>query len=269
MLIAQITDSHVEAAGVIAHGRYDARALLERALKQIATMVPRPDFILHTGDVTHHGDVAVNRDVRAMLEATGLPYRVIPGNHDETEPLRAAYADTPWMPKSGFMHFVVDDLPARIICLDTKIPGAVPGTLCEERLAWLEAQLAAGGARPTMIAMHHPAFRIGRPFSDARPFGNADRFAALVARHPNVSLIVAGHVHCTLQARIGNAVAIAAPSTAYQFLMDRREDASISLIDEPPGFYVHDWNETHGFTSQCALIGDFDIAKPGYAAKPA
>ena len=86
-----------------------------------------------------------------------------------------------------------------------------------------------------MIAMHHPAFRIGRPFSDARPFRNADKFAALVARYPNVSLIVAGHVHCTLQARIGNAVAIAAPSTAYQFLMDRREDASISLIDRAAG----------------------------------
>jgi 3',5'-cyclic AMP phosphodiesterase CpdA len=266
MLIAQVTDSHVEAPGVIAHGRYDARALLERTLKQIAAMTPKVDFILHTGDITHHGDVAVNRDVRALLEATGLPYAVMQGNHDETEPLRQAYADTPWMPKSGFLHFVIDDYPARIICLDTKIPGEVPGTLCEERLGWLGAQLEAGGTRPTMIAMHHPAFRIGRPFSDARPFRNADKFAGLLARHPNVSLVVAGHVHCTLQARIGNAVAIAAPSTAYQFLMDRREDASISLIDEPPGFYVHDWSEAHGFTSQCALVGDYTVTKPTYAA---
>jgi 3',5'-cyclic AMP phosphodiesterase CpdA len=269
MLIAQITDSHVEAPGVIAHGRYDARALLARALKQIATMVPKVDFILHTGDVTHHGDVGVNRDVRALLEATGLPYAVIPGNHDEIEPLRAAYADKPWMPAAGFIHFVVEDFPARIICLDTTIPGQVPGTLCEQRLAWLETQLANGGSRPTMIAMHHPAFRIGRPFSDARPFGNADRFAALMARHPNVSLIVAGHVHCTLQARIGNAVAIAAPSTAYQFLMDRRENVSLSLVDEPPGFYVHDWNDKHGFTSQVALVGEYTIAKLTHAAKPA
>lgn len=270
MLIAQITDSHVEAPGVIAHGRYDARALLARTLKQIATMVPGPDFILHTGDVTHHGDVGVNRDVRAMLESTGLPFCVIPGNHDETEPLREAYADTSWMPASSpFLHYVVDDFPARIICLDTKIPGEVAGTLCDERFAWLEAQLAAGGSRPTMIAMHHPAFRIGRPFSDARPFRSAEKFATLMARYPNVSLIVAGHVHCTLQARIGNAVAIAAPSTAYQFLMDRREDASISLVDEPPGFYMHDWNETHGFTSQCVMVGDFEVAKPTYVAKSA
>lgn len=269
MLIAQITDSHVEAPGVIAHGRYDARALLERTLEQIAIMVPRVDFILHTGDITHHGDVSINRDVRAMLEATGIPFRVMQGNHDETEPLRQAYADAEWMPKSGFLHCVVDEFPARIICLDSKIPGEIAGELCETRLSWLEAQLKAGGARPTIIGMHHPAFRIGRPFSDARPFRNADKFAALLARYPNVSLVVAGHVHCTLQSRIGHAVAIAAPSTAYQFLVDRREDASISLIEEPAGFYIHDFNEAHGFTSQCVLVGDFAVTKPAYGGKTA
>ena len=269
MLIAQVTDSHVEAPGVIAHGRYDARALLKRALDQIANMVPKVDFILHTGDVTHHGDVQINRDVRAMLEATGIPYAVMQGNHDETEPLRQAYIDAPWMPKSGFLHYVIDDLAPRIICLDTKIQGEVPGELCAERLAWLETQLKTGGSRPTMIAMHHPAFRIGRPFSDARPFRNADKFASLLARYPNVSLVVAGHVHCTLQARIGNAVAIAAPSTAYQFLVDRREDATISLIDEPPAFYLHDFSAAHGFTSQCALVGDYAVTKPTYSAKAA
>src|SRR5262249_1447086 len=114
MLIAQITDSHVEAPGVIAHSRYDARALLASALKQITAMTPKVDFILPPGDVTHHGDVGINRDVRTMLDDTGLPYAVIPGNHDETEPMREAYADKPWMPKSGFLHFVIDDFPARI-----------------------------------------------------------------------------------------------------------------------------------------------------------
>lgn len=263
MLIVQVTDSHVEPPGVIAHGRFDARDMFARTLRQIAAMTPGPDLILHTGDVTHHGNVTVNRDVRALLESTGIPFCVIPGNHDEIEPLREAYADLAWMPKeSRYLHFAIETLPVRIICLDTKIPGEVAGTLCDERLAWLESALMAGGSRPTMIAMHHPAFRIGRPFSDRRPFRNADRFAALMARYPNVSLIVAGHVHCALQARIGNAVAIAAPGTTYQFLMDRRQDATLSLVDEPPGFYVHDWNEVHGFTSQCALVGDFSITKP-------
>jgi 3',5'-cyclic-AMP phosphodiesterase len=257
MLIAQITDSHIEAPGVLAYGRIDARAALQRALAAIASLNPRPDLILNTGDVTHHGDLSVNADVRAMLEQTGIPHCVIPGNHDEIEPLRAAYATTSWMPKSGFLHYVLEDFAVRVICLDTSIPGEVAGTLCEERLAWLSAQLAAGGDRPTMIAMHHPAFRIGRPVSDRRPFRNAAAFDALVAKYPNVSLIVAGHVHCTLQTRIGHAVAIAAPSTAFQFAMDRREDGVIAISGEPPGYYVHDFKEGSGFTSQYQAIGDF------------
>jgi len=262
MLIAQVTDSHVDAPGVLAHGRIDARAALRKALATIAALNPRPDLILHTGDVTHHADLSVNRDVRAMLQDTGIPYCAIPGNHDEIEHLRGAYADTAWMPNSGFLHYVLEDLPVRIICLDTKIPGEVAGELCAERLEWLSAQLKAGANRPTMIAMHHPVFRIGRPISDARPFRNAAAFAELMSRYPNVSLIVAGHVHCTLQTRVGHAVAIAAPSTAFQFAMDRRPDGVIAVSGEPPGYYMHDWKDGSGFTSHYAPIGEFGEPVP-------
>jgi 3',5'-cyclic AMP phosphodiesterase CpdA len=263
MLIAQITDSHVDAPGKLAYGRIDARAALQRALQTIASLNPGPDLIVHTGDVTQHGDLALNRDVRAMLEATGIPFCAIPGNHDEREPLRGAYADTAWMPKSSrFLHYVLEDHPVRVICLDTKIPNEIAGELCTERLEWLAAQLAAGGDRPTMIAMHHPVFRIGRPISDSRPFRNAAAFIDLVARYPNVSLIIAGHVHCTLQTRIGHAVAIAAPSTAFQFAMDRRPDSVIAVSGEPAGYYMHDFKEGLGFTSQYAPLGDFGVPHP-------
>ena len=269
MLIAQVTDSHVEAPGVLAQGKYDAHADFVRALDQVAAVQPRPDFILHTGDATHHGNADVHRDLRTRLEATGIPYAIIPGNHDENETLRAAFSDKPWMPGSGFIHFVIELPPLRLICLDTTIPGKVEGTLCPDRMAWLQSRLAEKPGAPTMIAMHHPAFRIGRTTSDARPFGNPKEFAELVAKHPNVSLVTAGHVHCTLQARIGTAVALAVPSTTYGFAMDRRPGAPLSVINEPPGFYLHDWNEGAGFTSQCVLIGDY-VAKPHQgAAKPA
>ncbi len=182
MLIAQVSDSHVEAAGAIAHGVYDSHTAFIKALDQVAAVQPRPAFLLHTGDITHHGNMDVHRDVRAKLEATGIPYAVIPGNHDENEMLRAAFADKPWMPASGFLHFVIELPPIRIICLDSTIPGKVEGTLCNERMAWLAAKLAEAPTAPTMIAMHHPAFRIGRPTSDARPFGNPTGFAELVSR---------------------------------------------------------------------------------------
>lgn len=260
MLIAQISDTHIEAPGKVAHGRYEAHAAFVAALDRVAAVAPRPDFLLHTGDVTHHGDADIHRDARARLDAVGIPYAVMAGNHDENETLRAAFADKPWMPASGFLHYVIDLPPVRIICLDTTIPGKVEGVLCPERMAWLAARLAEAPDAPTMIAMHHPAFRIGRATSDARPFGNPKEFADLVGKYPNVSLVTAGHVHCTLQARIGNAVALAVPSTVYQFAMDRRPGAPLTIVDEPPGYYLHDWTESAGFTSQCVLIGDYTAA---------
>src|SRR4029079_13844754 len=101
-----------------------------------------------------------------------------------------------------------------------------------------------------------PVFRPGRPISDSRPFRNADAFDELVAKYPNVSLIIAGHVHCTLQARLAHAVAIAAPSTSFHFAMDRRLNSIIAVSGEPPGYYMHDWKDGFGFTSQYATIGD-------------
>jgi 3',5'-cyclic-AMP phosphodiesterase len=259
MLIAQVSDSHVEQPGKVAYGVYDAHAAFVRALHKVAAVVPRPDFLLHTGDVTHHGNTDIHRNVRAELERTGIPYAVMAGNHDENETLRAAFADKSWMPGAGFLHYVIELPPVRIICLDTTIPGKVEGMLCAARMRWLAERLAEKLSAPTMIAMHHPAFRIGRPTSDARPFGGAKEFAELIARYPNVSLVTAGHVHCTLQARIGNAVALAVPSTVYGFAMDRRPDAPLSTINEPPGYYLHDWTEANGFTSQCVLIGDYEV----------
>lgn len=263
MLIAQITDSHVGRPDELALGRFDTRRDLLRAVATIGALDPRPDIILHTGDVTHHGDVAVYRDARAIMEASGLPHYAIPGNHDDIEAMRAAYADTAWMPKSSpFLHYVIDDYPVRLICLDSTIPNEVPGMLCEERLSWLAHQLAKDRRRSTLLALHQPPFRIGRPVSDNRPFGNADALTALIADHPNVVLLVAGHVHCTVQARIAQAMAVAAPSTSFQFAMDRRPDGVIAVSGEPPGYYMHAWQDGAGFSSHYAPIGDFGEPVP-------
>jgi len=182
---------------------------------------------------------------------------VLAGNHDEPAALRAAFADMPWLPRDEtFLHYVIEDLPVRLVCLDTTIPRKPEGMLCEARLGWLEDALAAGGKRPTLVAMHHPPFRIGRAATDARPLGGAAVFAALLARHPNVSLVVSGHVHCAVQARVGAAVGLTAPSTAYQFLNDRRPGAPLSLIDQPPGYYLHEWDPEAGFASELVRVED-------------
>ena len=258
MLIAQVSDGHVTEPGRLLQGRYDATARFRRALLQLSQENPRPDFLIHTGDLIHEGGSAQTyRTVRDLLDATGIPYAAIPGNHDQTELMRTAFADKDWLPKTGRLHFVIDHLPVRIVCLDTMIPGHVEGTLEETGLAWLAARLAESPERPVLIAMHHPAFRIGNRTIGAVNFGSEGAFHQLIGRHPNVRLIVAGHVHCNLLARIGPAVALTAPSTAFQFAIERRAGTPFAIADEPPGYCLHDWTAADGFRSQTVPVGDY------------
>ncbi len=62
-----------------------------------------------------------------------------------------------YLPKAGFLQYVVEDWPLRLIALDTLVEGKGHGVLCPERLDWLEARLGESD-RATMLFMHHPPF---------------------------------------------------------------------------------------------------------------
>ena len=46
-------------------------------------------------------------------------------------------------------------------------------------------------------------------------------------------------------------------------------EAPLSLINEPPAYYLHDWSEGAGFTSQCVLVGDYKATPHSPLGKPA
>ena len=130
-----------------------------------------------------------------LMSDLQAPLRVIPGNHDDREMLRSAFADTDWMPQGGvFQHYVVDALPVRIICCDSVMAGEIQGELCPERLAWLEARLDEAPTQPTIIAMHHPPFASGMTGSSTKGLAHGGpELASLLRRHPQVTRLIAGH----------------------------------------------------------------------------
>lgn len=196
MLIAQITDSHIEAAGVLTYGTFDAAASLAKVVEAINGCDPQPDLVIHTGDLVHHGAPEQYGPARSILDGLKAPYVVLPGNHDAREGFAAAFADTAWLPRGGeFLHFAVDDFPVRIVCLDTVIPGVPYGMLCSERLAWLDAQLAAEPAKPTIVACHHPPMDVGLTFSSMVGLSEGGPgMAAILSRNPQVQRVICGHV---------------------------------------------------------------------------
>jgi 3',5'-cyclic-AMP phosphodiesterase len=132
--------------------------------------------------------------------------------------------------------------PLRLVVLDSTRPGEDRGELDADRLAWLEATLAAAPATPTLLALHHQPLAIGIPAFDDFGLPAPDRHALgeVVEAHPQVHRIVAGHAHRTVFGELGGRSVLAAPSTYVQARLDfRAEDVEPS--DDPAGFVVHAW----------------------------
>jgi Icc protein len=270
MLVAQITDMHILAAGKLFHSprptipasdptwsHIDTAAHLARAVDQLNALKPMPDITVITGDLTDHGGADEYANLRALLAPLRMPYFLIPGNHDNREALREAFADQGYFPRGGFLHYVVDDYPVQILALDTHIPGDHGGELCAERLEWLDKKLRTAPAKPTLVLMHHPPFATGIEHMDRYALRDPAALAEVITRHPQVERILCGHLHRTIHKRFAGTIAGTCPATAHQLMLDINPGAPAEFIFEPPGYQLHLWREGDGVLTHTAVFGDW------------
>jgi 3',5'-cyclic-AMP phosphodiesterase len=257
MLVAQITDTHILAPGVLFKGMVDTAAALERAVSALNRLDPLPEIVVLTGDLAESGQPEEYAHLRSLLAPLRMPVFTIPGNHDAREPMRIAFAGDGYLPRQGFLNYVVDDYPLRIIGLDTLIPGEGGGELCSDRLRWLEDMLARAPDRPSLIIMHHPPFVTGIARMDQAGLSGIAPFAAVVQRYSQIERILCGHLHRAIESRFAGTVAGTAPSTAHQVALDLRPKARLSFTLEPPGYQLHFWREGVGLVTHTANFGEW------------
>jgi 3',5'-cyclic AMP phosphodiesterase CpdA len=242
VLIAQITDTHIRPKGKLLHHMVPTARYLRRCIVQLETMEHRPDVVVATGDLVDRGKPKEYRRLKKILARLSIPLFVVPGNHDDRSAFREAFDDHAYLPAHGPLQYVIDGFPLRLIGLDTtrkKHPG---GELDDTRLAWLAARLDEQPRRPTFVFMHHPPFATGIAPVDRHGFRGLDRFAALVARHPQIVRIVCGHIHRPTTIPFARTVASSAPSTAPQLVVDRGASGFYGIRLEPAGFALHRLN---------------------------
>lgn len=257
MIVAHLTDMHIAPPGGLAYGTVDTAGCLAACLAHLRGLDPLPDAVVLTGDLVEGGTDAEYEHCRGLLSQLAMPVFAVPGNHDEREAFRRAFADAGYLPTSGYLQYVVEDYPLRIVALDTVVAGAVGGALDDGRLEWLDARLAERPATPTVVMMHHPPFVTGMTYMDVQGLAEIDEFATVVARHPQVERILCGHLHRAIVARVGGTVAVVAPSTAHQLALDLRAEAAGAYVMEPPAIYLHQWRHGQGMASHLSLVGDF------------
>ena len=257
MLIAQLSDPHLRTSGVLYKGIADSAAMFRAAIRQVVELRPRPDLVVLTGDLVDEGTAAEYALAMDLLAALDLPFVAIPGNHDEREGFRQAFASRAWLPAEGPIHVVAGDHgPVRVLGLDVTVPGEHHGMVDDAAVAWLTDALAAEPERPTLLLLHQPPILSGIPYlDDYRCFGE-ERLAEVVARFPAIVRIACGHVHRFMLTDFAGRSLCTAPSTATAIALRLDPDAKPASYLEPPGFLLHRWSEA-GLVTHLVPIGSF------------
>lgn len=259
MLLAHLTDVHVRPHGVLANRVVDTNGMLERALRHVAALEPKPDAVIISGDLTDGGLPEEYEILRDLLRRhLAMPVYLIPGNHDLREAMKHVLAEFPGVaadPK--FVQYVIDDFPVRLVMLDSVAVGAGHGELCGARLAFLDRALAAAPGKPTLVVLHHPPIVCGIEFMDEINLHDAEAFAAVIARHPQVERVLCGHHHRPILRRFAGTVVQVAPSVAHQVTLALQPRAPETLIMEPPAYLLHLWTPETGLVSHQAYVGSF------------
>lgn len=197
--IIQITDTHLCA-------EHPSRtADLERCLVAIKAESRTPDFLLHTGDITHNGLESEYQTAMQAIDDSGIPCYVLPGNRDNRRMMLEFFADRPYLSTgSQFFQYTIEDYATRFIVLDTHSENSNKGELCDRRFEFLESMLALDTAKPSVVVMHHSAFEVSEipdpfQFSD---WTQVEKFEKVIAQHPAVQQIICGHVHRNIEAQI-------------------------------------------------------------------
>lgn len=254
MLIAQITDTHI--VNKTQHWYSPDTKIAER-LKRIVShlnaMDPAPDVVLLTGDATDRGDPEAYLHLKELLKPLNIPLFVIPGNHDLREGMRKAFQETSYMPKTGFLNYVVENFPVRLIGLDTLVEGKGHGLICEERCAWLKRALALYPDRPTLIFMHHPPVKTGTMVFDRILCHTHPDFEPLIRANDQILSLVTGHYHHLCFSTFANKPCIMCPSVAPVHYFAHPLDEDFTSIElEDPAITLHEWNE--GFVMRTRVI---------------
>jgi Icc protein len=264
-LLAQVSDMHIKAGGKLSYRVVDTEGSLVRCVRQLQSLPQVPDAVIFTGDLTDFGRPEEYENLRALLAPLPMPVFLMPGNHDEPANLRAAFPAHDYLrQREGCVDYVIDEFALRIVALDSTIPGKSGGEIREEQLAWLDATLSGAPAKPTIVALHHPPFRTAIGHMDRQALANPAALEKVIARHPQVERVIAGHLHRPIVTRFGGTIASTVPSPSHQVALDLADDAASRFVMEPPGFQLHLWEEGSGVVTHTAAVGDFAGPYPFY-----
>jgi hypothetical protein len=228
----QISDSHI---GFAKAANPDAGATFRQAVARIAALPQKPDFILHTGDVSQLSRDEQFDEADQVLKATGLPVFYTPGEHDVLDDgAGAAFLarfgkGTTGRGWQSFDHAGVHFV-GLVNVLDLRAGGG--GSLGADQIAWLGDDLAGRpSSTPIVVFAHIPLWPVYAPWGWTTD--DALQALALLRRFGSVT-VLNGHIHQVQQTVEGRISFQTARSTAFPQAAPGAPGASPGPMTVPP-----------------------------------
>lgn len=257
MLIAQISDLHIQPEGVLYKGIVDSNKMCLEAINHLNSLDQKVDLVLVTGDIVDEGSVEEYATAVGILSKLQSPYLVIPGNHDDRENFRRAFSEHSYLPAKGAINYCIDDYPVRIIGLDSCITGQHHGHFSTESINWLESVLETDQLKPTIIMMHHHPFNSGISYMDEYRHEETSSFETLLRRYNNIEAVTCGHVHRVMFKRWCNTIIFSCPSTTTEIDLQFDVKAKPQSHEGIQACMLHLWDKDEGLLSHVSHIGTF------------
>ncbi len=259
LLIAQVTDIHLFATPSQELLGLPTRKSFHAVLERLQKLRPHPHLLLLTGDFSQDETPESYQYLQDLLKPLGIPTYWLPGNHDQPVVMEQVLNQAPISPEKSFSSG-----GWQFLLLNSAVSGSVHGQLSPESLDWLENQLQQTSERPTLISFHHPPFAVNSDWLDRLSLRNAEALFAVIDRHPQVRLVVFGHIHQEFSRLRHGVHYLGCPSTCFQF-MPKSETFGLDSIE--PGFRLINLYPDGSFQTQVERVAfshQLDTAALGY-----
>jgi 3',5'-cyclic-AMP phosphodiesterase len=209
----QISDSHM---GFNKPANPDVTATLKAAVDKINALPSPPEFMLHTGDISHLSKPGEFDTVQEILKSA-RPKDVfyVPGEHDVLEDNGAQYRERFAKGSKGDGWYSFDKRGVHFIGLVNvmNLKAGGMGNLGQEQLEWMEQDVKhLSKSTPIVVFAHIPLWSVYPDWG----WGTQDSAQALgyLKKFGSVT-VLNGHIHQTMQKVEGNVTFHTAASTAF------------------------------------------------------
>ena len=237
-----LSDTHFGPTAEYARQGHRTLPYARHVIELINHLPLRPDFVVHTGDVTTNPTEAAYRLAAETFAALEVPIYYATGNHDTSADIHRYMTmgpKTDCQPETDTLSYTFEVRGWRFLVLDARGPDAIDprGILSAQQMDVLRREATPDGP-PLTIFTHYPAVRLNSPWMDANMliFNGEEMHRALLPARARLRGVFYGHIHNSTQTVRDGIFYCAVASTFAGFTTWPNEEMIKADYDAMPAF---------------------------------